>query len=153
MQTTNLSGPNATVVTAPATEGQPTTANPVPGASSVPPVQANALTPEPTPAATAKPAEPPVKRATPTKQGYPNINVVPAREDGQTLTPAARNKVIRELTKLRDQQKESGAKSSKATSDLADQAQNHGAEALEQIEKCSQEGASANPECGVSAPE
>lgn len=152
MQTTNLTSPNTPVVADPQTGGQVAAPGAAPDASAAPPVQANALAAEPAPAA--QPAEPVVKRANPTPRGYPNINVVPAREDGKTLTPDARQKAIDKLNKLREQQSGSSAKPTKATSDLAKEAQNHGAEALEQIEKCSQEDTSgANPECGAAAPQ
>ncbi|MEQ9691323.1 MAG: hypothetical protein RLO48_16460 [Bauldia litoralis] len=134
------------VVAAPA----PIAAAPAPVKPVPVPVKAE---PVPTVATTAAPAEAiPVVAPAPAKAAsgeFPNINVVPPQPGGTLLPVEERAKIIAELEALRAKQGGSAPKPpASQTKALTDEAANHGAEALKQIEKCSQEGAAdLYPEC------
>ncbi len=133
-----------------------------------PPATAAKATPTPVVAAPAPAPAQPTVAATPPKpvaatpipvsateeapsKGYPNINVVPPQPEGTLLPPDERAKIISELEALRAKQGGSAPSTpsggDSATS-LAKEGETHGADALKQIEKCSQEGAAdLYPEC------
>jgi hypothetical protein len=147
----------------------------VPSAATSPP-QATTTAPPPAPVAAAAPAPAPAPTqptatisassdaseplptsapAAPAKDssGYPNINVPPQQPGGQLLPAEERARIIAELEKLRDKQGEAagttGATSAGGGGDLARQGETHGQAAIQQIERCSEEGAAEKyPECG-----
>lgn len=143
--------PTATATATPVVTPAPVVAAPAPVKAV--PVPAKV---EPVPVVTtttAAPAEPvPVEAPAPAKAAsgeFPNINVVPPQPEGTLLPVAERAKIIAELEALRAKQGGSAPKPpASQTKALTDEAANHGAEALKQIEKCSQEGAAdLYPEC------
>lgn len=142
--------PTATATATPVVTPAPVVAAPAPVKAV--PVPAK-VEPVPTVATTAAPAEAiPVVAPAPAKAAsgeFPNINVVPPQPEGTLLPVAERAKIIAELEALRAKQGGSVPKPpASQTKALTDEAANHGAEALKQIEKCSQEGAAdLYPEC------
>lgn len=142
--------PTATATATPVATPAPVVAAPAPVKAV--PVPAK-VEPVPTVATTAAPAEAvPVVAPAPAKAAsgeFPNINVVPPQPEGTLLPVAERAKIIAELEALRAKQGGSAPKPpASQTKALTDEAANHGAEALKQIEKCSQEGAAdLYPEC------
>lgn len=82
-----------------------------------------------------------------TVRGYPNINAPPIEPGGVLLPEADRARIIGELEALRAGQGNSPGGDGNASA-LAEEAETHGARALQQIEKCSEEGAADKyPEC------
>ncbi|MEP0324447.1 hypothetical protein [Bauldia litoralis] len=142
--------PTATATATPVVTPAPVVAAPAPVKAV--PVPAK-VEPVPVVTTTAAPAEPvPVEAPAPAKAAsgeFPNINVVPPQPEGTLLPVAERAKIIAELEALRAKQGGSAPKPpASQTKALTDEAANHGAEALKQIEKCSQEGAAdLYPEC------
>jgi hypothetical protein len=103
------------------------------------------LGPASTPAAAPAPSGPIV-----TKDGYPNINTTPVEPEGKLLSAEERKKVITELEALRTRQKpppaEKGANAN--ATQLAKEAQSHGANAIKKIQKCSDaKTAASDPDC------
>ena len=144
--------PSATATATPVATPAPVAAAPAPVKPVPVPVKAE---PVPVVTTTAAPAEPiPVEAPAPAPAKaasgeYPNINVVPPQPGGTLLPVEERAKIIAELEALRAKQGGSAPKPpASQTKALTDEAANHGAEALKQIEKCSQEGAAdLYPEC------
>ncbi len=142
--------PTATATSTPVVTPAPVVAAPAPVKAV--PVPAK-VEPVPVVTTTAAPAEAiPVVAPAPAKAAsgeFPNINVVPPQPEGTLLPVAERAKIIAELEALRAKQGGSAPKPpASQTKALTDEAANHGAEALKQIEKCSQEGAAdLYPEC------
>lgn len=142
--------PTATATATPVVTPAPVVAAPAPVKAV--PVPAK-VEPVPVVTTTAAPAEAvPVVAPAPAKAAsgeFPNINVVPPQPEGTLLPVAERAKIIAELEALRAKQGGSAPKPpASQTKALTDEAANHGAEALKQIEKCSQEGAAdLYPEC------
>jgi hypothetical protein len=112
-----------------------------------PPAAGVATSTEPLP--TEAPATPPAPKKD--AAGYPNISVPPDQPAGTLLSAEERQKVIAELEALRNRQKEAagadegGAEPAGA---VAKAGATHGAAAIKQIEKCSDEKiAATDPEC------
>ena len=129
-------------------------------------VAATALAPEPVPAkpvaaAAPAPAAKPLPLATaasepmpttapdPAAEGtFPNINAPPTQPGGTLLPAEERARIIAELEALRARQGTGGGNAGGNPSDLANQAETHGQDAIKQIEACSEEGAlQNNPAC------
>ena len=127
---------------------------PLPVAPAPVPVAVKPLPVAPQPLATAAsdPVEPmPTTAPDPAAEGsFPNINAPPT-EPGGTLLPAEeRARIIAELEALRARQGTGGGGGGGNASDLANQAETHGQDAIKQIEACSEEGAlQNNPACAA----
>lgn len=149
--------PTATATATPVVTPAPVVAAPAPVVAAPAPVKAvpvpAKVEPVPVVTTTAAPAEAiTVVAPAPAKAAsgeFPNINVVPPQPEGTLLPVAERAKIIAELEALRAKQGGSAPKPpASQTKALTDEAANHGAEALKQIEKCSQQGAAdLYPEC------
>lgn len=108
-----------------------------------------AVTTSTEPLPTEAPAPPPAVKKD--AAGFPNISAPPDQPAGTLLSPEERQKVIAELEALRNRQKEAaggeegGAEPAGA---VAKAGATHGAAAIKQIEKCSDEKiAATDPEC------
>ena len=127
----------------------PVAVAPAPAPAAVKPLP---VAPQPLATAASDPVEPmPTTAPDPAAEGsFPNINAPPA-EPGGTLLPAEeRARIIAELEALRARQGTGGGGGGGNASDLANQGETHGQDAIKQIEACSEEGAlQNNPACAA----
>ncbi len=133
----------ATAVT-PATTPAPPVTVPTPQVATTPaPVT---TTPVPAAATALQPGEPTPAAVPQTIDGYPNLNARPPEPGGVVLPPEERARIITELEALRAGQ--GGAGGGSVGPSVAGEAETHGERALQQIEKCSEQGAAEKyPEC------
>ena len=148
---TTASPPGTVAATALAPAPAPVAAKPVAAAAPVP----AAAKPLPVAAAAPAPAEAmPTTAPDPAAEGsFPNINAPPTQPGGTLLPAEERARIIAELEALKARQ-DAGAGGSGSSgggaSNLANQAETHGQDAINQIEACSEEGAlQNNPACAA----
>lgn len=137
---------------APATVGQPAPAAPIAAAATAAPPPPVIVAPaaEPIPIVASTPAggtPEPAAAAPKSADAYPNINKTPAQPGGTLLPADERKRIISELEAMRAGQGKAPSTSGGSAA-LSKEAETHGAAALKEIEKCSEDGAAEKyPEC------